>query len=153
MARIAIEAGVDALAHTPFTELLDPGLIATAVGSGQRWISTLDIHRDDHDSDQIARTNLERFLSVGGVVLYGTDLGNGDRVPGIQLAELAALDAAGLRGNALVDALTDPWPGSGGTHAVSTFIPGAVPESLEQVVAWLAGAIVVPEEELVRDEH
>ncbi len=36
MARIAIEAGIDALAHTPFTERLDASLIATAVSLGQR---------------------------------------------------------------------------------------------------------------------
>ena len=70
-----------------------------------------------------------------------------------ELRHSGALDAAGVRGIALVDALTDPWPGTGGTHAVATFIPGPVPESLQDVPAWLAGATVVPEEELVRDEH
>src|SRR6478736_1241712 len=148
MTELAIGAGVDVLAHTPFSELVSPDALARAAAAGQRWISTLSIHADNAGATATAQANLAAFVEAGGRVLYGTDLGNGDRVPGIQLAELAALDAAGVRGSALVDALTDPWPGSGGTHAVATFIPGAVPKSLEEVAAWLAGATVVPEEEL-----
>ena len=153
MTELAIGAGVDALAHTPFSELVSPDALARAAAAGQRWISTLSIHGDDAAAAATAQANLTAFVRAGGGVLYGTDLGNGERVPGIQGAELAALDAAGVRGIALVDALTDPWPGTGGTHAVATFIPGPVPESLQDVPAWLAGATVVPEEELVRDEH
>ena len=41
MTRLAIDAGVDALAHTPFTERVDDDLIARAVAAGQRWITTL----------------------------------------------------------------------------------------------------------------
>ena len=152
MTELAIDAGVDVLAHTPFSELLSAEAIARAAAAGQRWISTLSIHADA-DATATAQANLIAFVQAGGSVLYGTDLGNGDRAPGIQPAELAALDAAGVRGAALVGALTDPWPGTGGTHAVATFIPGPAPESLEDVAAWLAGATVVPEDELVRDEH
>ncbi len=153
MARIAIEAGVDALAHTPFTELLDPGLIAAAVGGGQRWISTLDIHRGDRDGDQTARTNLARFLSAGGVVLYGTDLGDDDLPVGVNARELAALHQAGLQGTDLLDALTDPWPRAERSQGVATFVPGAPPADVDAIPAWLGGATVVPTEELISDDH
>lgn len=153
MARIAIEAGVDALAHTPFTELLDPGLITAAVGGGQRWISTLDIHRGDRDGDQTARTNLARFLSAGGVVLYGTDLGDDDLPVGVNARELAALHQAGLQGTDLLDALTDPWPRAERSQGVATFVPGAPPADVDAIPAWLGGATVVPTEELISDDH
>jgi len=153
MARVAIDAGVDALAHTPFSERLDPSLIAAAVAIGQRWISTLDIHRADAANLDHARANLEHFLAAGGSVLYGTDLGNGDLPTGVNARELSALHEAGLRGQALLDALTDPWPGSERSQAVATFIAGNPPASSSAVPAWLAGATVVPTEELIADEH
>lgn len=152
-ARSAIEAGVAALAHVPFTEELDRALIRAAVGLGQRWISTLAIHRADPVGRATARVNLERFLAAGGTVLYGTDLGNGDLPVGVNPRELAALHDAGLRGEALVAALTDPWPRSDPSHGVSTFIPGDPPAHADDVPAWLARATVVPTEELIHDDH
>lgn len=152
MTRLAVDAGVDALAHTPFTEDLDPTLIARAAASGQRWISTLDIHAADPESARRSDANLRAFLGAGGSVLYGTDLGNGDRRVGVLAGELAALDRAGLRGGALVDVLCDPWPAVP-FEGVSTFLPGPPPDSLDAVAPWLGRAIVVPSEELVHDDH
>ena len=152
-ARIAIDAGIGALAHTPFTELLDDSLLARAVAGGQRWISTLDIHRDDERSREIAATNLTAFVRAGGTVLYGTDLGNGDLPVGINARELSALHGAGLRGEALLATLTDPWPRADRSHGVCTFVPGDPPTDLDSVPAWLGGATVVPTEELIHDDH
>ncbi|WP_345801212.1 hypothetical protein AAIB33_17375 [Microbacterium sp. AZCO] len=152
MTRLALDAGVDALAHTPFSERLGIRQTARAAAS-QVWISTLDIHGDDPDAAENAVANLAAFREAGGRVLYGTDLGNGERSAGIQTAELAALDRAGVRGPALIATLADPWPGTATTHAVATFVPGPPPGTLDEVPAWLGGATVVPEEEIVRDEH
>lgn len=152
-ARIAIDAGVDALAHTPFSERLEQSLIEAAVGNGQRWISTLDIHRDDPRSDSCARANLERFAAAGGSILYGTDAGNGDLPIGVNARELRALHEAGVTGTALLAALTDPWPGPARSHAVATFVPGDPPATPAAVPAWLAGATVVPAEELIPDDR
>jgi hypothetical protein len=152
MPRLALDAGVDALAHAPFTELLEADLVADAAAAGQRWIATLDIHRGDTETAAIARANVAAFIDAGGTVLYGTDLGNGDRGAGILVGELQALDDAGVRGTDLIQALTDPWPG----HApagVSTFVPGPAPISLDDVAEWLGRATVVPTEELLHDEH
>jgi imidazolonepropionase-like amidohydrolase len=153
MAALAIEAGIDALAHTPFTELLDGALVFRAASAGQRWISTLDIHREDAHGREIAAANLAAFVRAGGTVLYGTDLGNGDLPVGVNARELTALHDAGLRGAALLAVLTDPWPRSERSHGVSTFVPGKPPAALDAVPAWLAAATVVPTEELIHDDH
>ncbi|MFE7845388.1 hypothetical protein ACFUTX_09385 [Microbacterium sp. NPDC057407] len=152
MTRLALDARVDVLAHTPFSEDLDADLIARAAASGQRWISTLDIHAGDPAAAERAVRHLSAFVSSGGSVLYGTDLGNGDRRVGVLPAELAALHRAGLRGPALVETLTDPWPGSA-VEGVSTFVPGPPPATLDDIPAWLGGAVVVPTEELIHDDH
>ncbi len=151
MMRLALDAGVDALAHAPFSEWLDGASIARAIALRQRWISTLAIH-DGVDRERAA-INLATFVAAGGQVLYGTDLGNGERPVGIQPDELAALDAAGLRGPRLIATLTDPWPGVEGSHGVATFVPGDPPRTLDDIPAWLGAATVVPDEEVVRDEH
>ena len=152
MTRRALDAGVDALAHAPFSERIGGRLIGRAAAS-QVWISTLDMHGSDREAKETAAENLSRFREAGGRVLYGTDLGNGDRPAGVQPGELAALHAAGVQGAALIEALTDPWPGSDISAAVVTFVPGEPPASLDDIPSWLGAATVVPEEEVVRDEH
>jgi hypothetical protein len=152
MTQKALDAGIDALAHTPFTEALDPALIVRSADAGQRWISSLDIHRNDPAAAAIAHANLSAFTRAGGRVLYGTDLGNGDRRVGVLTGEVAALDRAGVRGEALIEALCDPWPGVAAT-GVATFVPGPPPVSLDAVAEWLGPATVVPTEELIHDDH
>jgi hypothetical protein len=152
MTRLALDAGIEVLAHTPFTERLGLRMTARAARS-QTWISTLDIHGDDTEAAETAKANLAAFRAAGGRVLYGTDLGNGERPAGLQAGELAALHAAGVTGPDLVATLTDPWPASDASPAVATFVPGTPPTTIDDVPGWLAGATVVPEEEIVRDEH
>ncbi len=106
----ALATGVDALAHTPWTERVDDALVDAAVRGGQCWISTLAIHAGDQTAEAVALDNLRRFQAAGGRVLYGTDLGNGDLPLGVNDAEVAALRRAGLDDAALETALTDPWP-------------------------------------------
>lgn len=128
--RRAARAGVDALAHTPFSERLDDDLIADLARS-MTWISTLDIHRGTAAQD-IAVDNLARFHRLGGAVLYGTDLGNGALPPGLDGREIAALAAAGLGLDDVVRALT---PGSGETGfdtRLVTWLP-ARPTRLEDL--------------------
>ena len=86
-------------------------------------------------------------------VLYGTDLGNGDLPVGVNVRELEALTAAGVRGSALIEALTDPWPFAERSHGVATFVPGEPPGDVDAIPAWLAGATVLPTEELIPDVH
>jgi hypothetical protein len=153
MLRLALDAGVDALAHTPFTEVAAPDLIARAVASGQRWITTLDIHRDSPAVQARAVDNLRAFAAAGGAVLYGTDLGNGDLPAGVNAREVAAMVQAGLSPAAIMRAFTDPWPTPDVPSGVSTFVPGDPPDADVDLPGWLAGAVVVPTEELIHDEH
>ncbi|HEU4755225.1 MAG TPA: hypothetical protein VFS72_01075 [Agromyces sp.] len=157
MAQLAIDAGVDVLVHAPFTERLDDALVARAAEAGQAWISTLAIHvRDDATVAETAIDNVRRFRAAGGRVLYGTDLGNGELVAGVNPDEVAALVRAGLAASDVIAALADPWPERtpGWTDAgVATFVPGPAPDSEaladpDAVAAWLATARILPIEEL-----
>ncbi len=153
MPQRALDAGVDGFAHTPFTEFVGRAFTAHAVAAGQVWISTLAIHREDAAASEFARVNLAGFAAAGGRVLYGTDLGNGDQRVGVNPDEVAALDAAGVRGAALIAAMSDPWPVADPPSGVRTFVPGPPPEHVDDVAQWLRGATVVPTEELIHDEH
>lgn len=149
MTVFALDAGVDVLAHAPFTERLDDALITRCVQAGQIWISTLDIN----DDPATAVANVTAFVAAGGRILYGTDLGNGDRPSGLLIDELVLLHEAGVRGPALIASLTDPWPRAASDTGVATFVVGTPPESPEAVPEWLRGARVVPAEELITDEY
>ncbi|GAA1757365.1 amidohydrolase family protein [Agromyces humatus] len=150
MTALAVEAGVDALAHTPFTEQVDDALIARAVAAGQRWISTLFVAGYGATTPERERAldNLRRFREAGGRVLYGTDLGNGDQPLGVNPAELALLVEAGLGASDLIAALTDPWPRRSRAEGIATFVPGPPPAAIDDLPDWLATACVVPAEDL-----
>ena len=150
MTRLAVDAGVDVLAHTPFTEHVDDALIARAVAHGQRWISTLFVTGYGAPSAEQDRAidNLGRFHAAGGRVLYGTDLGNGDQPLGVNPDELALLVLAGLEASDVLRAVTDPWPRSARADGIATFVPDPLPATLDELPAWLARACIVPREDL-----
>jgi imidazolonepropionase-like amidohydrolase len=108
----AYAAGADYLAHTPWTEALDEGLIRDSAAR-MTWISTLDIHGwgSPTPEQDVAIGNLRRFLGHGGKVRYGTDLGNGPLPPGINPRELRALQRAGLGPADILTAMTEPDQG------------------------------------------
>jgi imidazolonepropionase-like amidohydrolase len=101
----ALGAGVDELAHTPWTEQLSESLI-DALARSTRIVSTLDIQSYGRDTPQVrtALDNLRRFHAAGGKVIYGTDLGNGDIPPGIHLREAFLLREAGLDDREILEA-------------------------------------------------
>lgn len=118
----AFEAGIDVLAHAPWSERLDDELLG-AMASAARgamtsaalgttagtmtWVSTLDIHGwGRYDGDfVVASDNVRRFHAAGGHIRYGTDLGNGPLPVGINPRELLALEHAGLELDALAAAI------------------------------------------------
>lgn len=93
----ALGAGVRELAHTPWTEPLSDRVVQ-ALAKRARIVSTLDIHGFGGDTPEVRASvdNLRRFREAGGVVLYGTDLGNGPIPPGVDLREVLLLREAGL---------------------------------------------------------
>ena len=106
----ALGAGVREIAHTPWTERLSDAVI-DALAKRVRIVSTLDIQGFGGDTREVrtAVDNLRRFHASGGVILYGTDLGNGPVPPGIDLREVLLLREAGLETEAILQAMA-PGP-------------------------------------------
>jgi imidazolonepropionase-like amidohydrolase len=102
----ALGAGIDELAHTPWTRLADD--VVGQAAQRLRFVSTLDILSFGADTVElrIALDNLRRFLAAGGEVVYGTDLGNGSIPAGIHVRELVLLREAGLDPDGVLAALT-----------------------------------------------
>jgi imidazolonepropionase-like amidohydrolase len=103
----ALGAGVDELAHCPWTERLSDEVIG-ALARRVAVVSTLDIHSYGRDTPELrtALDNLRRFAAAGGRVRYGTDLGNGPIPPGIHTREVGHLVEAGLTPEEVVRAMT-----------------------------------------------
>ena len=91
----ALGAGIDEFAHTPWTERLSDAFLGSAVKT-MRIVSTLDILSYGEVTPELrtACDNLVRFRAAGGVVVYGTDLGNGPIPPGIHVREALLLHEA-----------------------------------------------------------
>jgi imidazolonepropionase-like amidohydrolase len=102
----AVGAGIDEIAHAPWTERLSDGLLEQMARS-TRIVSTLDIHSYGVDTPELrtATDNLWRFARAGGRVLYGTDLGNGPIPAGIDMREVLMLWEAGLGAEAVLEAM------------------------------------------------
>ncbi len=101
----ALGAGVDELAHTPWTRLTDE-VIETAA-TRLRIVSTLDILSFGRDTPEIrtALDNLRRFHVAGGRIVYGTDLGNGSIPPGIHAREARLMVEAGMEPEEVLEAM------------------------------------------------
>jgi imidazolonepropionase-like amidohydrolase len=99
----ALGAGVDELAHAPWSERLSDGTIEAAA-SRMRIVSTLHIHGPGR-SLEVAMDNIRRFRAAGGDVSYGTDLGNGGIPPGIDARESELLARAGMSNEEVLGAM------------------------------------------------
>ncbi len=125
----AARAGVDQLAHTPFSERLDDWLL-DRLAATTTVISTVDIHGCGADTPErrVAVDNLRGFHRRGGIVHYGTDLGNGPLPLGVNAREIAALLEAGLTAPEVLAAMTGGVPGTGslapGARADLVAVPG-----------------------------
>ena len=138
----AIAAGVDVLAHAPWTERVPDDVLRR--GRHMTWISTLAIHRP---ADQaVAVDNIRRFREAGGTVVYGTDMGNGPTPAGVNPGEIHALEAAGFTGDDLLRAVLGPLDDRRPGRGLVSPLPH--PASAAELVAWLAAARRTPEESL-----
>jgi imidazolonepropionase-like amidohydrolase len=101
----ALGAGVDELAHTPWTRLSDDVIQTAAVRL--RIVTTLDILSFGRDTPEIrtALDNLRRFHVAGGRIVYGTDLGNGSIPPGIHEREARLIAEAGLEPEEVLESM------------------------------------------------
>jgi imidazolonepropionase-like amidohydrolase len=101
----ALGAGVDELAHTPWTRLSDQ--VIQSAATRLRIVSTLDILSFGRDTPEIrtALDNLRRFHVAGGTIVYGTDLGNGAIPPGIHTREAQLIREAGLESEEVLETM------------------------------------------------
>jgi hypothetical protein len=148
MVRAALTAGIDQLAHVPWSEPLEPGLLRSAARHQSGWISTLDIHGRGKPSPalQLAVYNLRGFLEFGGRVKYGTDLGNGPLPLGVNPREIDALLSAGMSVDDVLVAMTT----DGKSLAVAdqvTWLPAGLDRSPEKFAQSLTRARVIALEE------
>lgn len=103
--------GASHLAHAPFTERLDDAEIAVQAAS-VTWVSTMAIHGGTARAHVI--DNVRRFVAAGGILRYGTDMGNGPGPVDLRGDEVAALRAAGVDGVDLLRALAPADPAGTG---------------------------------------
>ena len=144
----AFAAGVDLLAHAPWSERLPDDLIA-AMAKAMSWVSTLDIHGWGRFSEDfaVANDNVRRFHAAGGRIRYGTDLGNGPLPVGVNERELLALEHAGLELDALAAAIAPaPAPGTLGQRISRITHP-----QQDDPAHWLATARLIDHDNL--EEH
>lgn len=90
----ALDCGIDELAHTP-TERLSDELIERIVGAGIGVVSTLQTFFSEGEGSDAA-ANAAALVRAGGILRYGTDLGNTGTVTGVDPRELDRLAHAGL---------------------------------------------------------
>lgn len=106
---VAIQAGVDVLAHAPdSTEGVDEVVLRAAVTRGMAMIPTLQMFAATVSTDAAyldpIYTEVSRFRALGGELLFGTDVGYmTDYSTG---GEFAALAKAGLDWRAILRMLT-----------------------------------------------
>ncbi|UWF77261.1 MULTISPECIES: hydrolase [Microbacterium] len=99
--------GASRLAHAPFTERLTDDEIAAQAASVS-WISTMAIHEGEAYAHVV--DNVRRFHAAGGMLVYGSDMGNGPTPVDLRDSEVAALREAGVDGLDLLRALAPEDP-------------------------------------------
>ena len=139
-AQRALEARVDRLAHSPWSERLPDSLIAEMV-SAMTWVSTLDIHGWGSFTVDfaVANDNVRRFHAAGGRIHYGTDMGNGPIPLGLNHRELVALEHAGFDLDALVGAIARP-PAKG---QFGRYLSVITSEHRDVPADWIASARLI----------
>ncbi len=103
---LALEAGVDDLAHMVVTTL-DDDLIDRVVAAGVYWVPTLELWQGV-GWGAVPTANLRRFVTRGGQVALGTDYG-GYTIPfdlGMPVREIAFMQEAGMTPMQIIVAAT-----------------------------------------------
>lgn len=119
----ALVAGIDELAHMLMSSERIPGeVLERMVDASLAVVPTLSC-RWGRDLE-VARDNLARFVTAGGLVIYGTDLGNDGPRPGIDPTEVSAMNAAGMPPLDIVRSATVDAAGWLGLDETGILAPG-----------------------------
>lgn len=106
--RVAVEAGVDALAHVPDDTEGTEELLRLAAERGIRIVPTLSMFEATVTTDEAylapIRASLRGFVGAGGRVLFGTDVGY--MAERATTGEFRALAASGLSATDILRTLT-----------------------------------------------
>lgn len=124
----AVDCGVDELAHTP-TERLSDELVERIVAAGIGVVSTLQTFFSDGEGADAA-ANAAALVRAGGVLRYGTDLGNTGTVPGVDPRELDRLAHAGLGRLGALRAATEGSAAAAGMRGVTGLLVVGSPAAL-----------------------
>lgn len=143
----ALGAGMDELAHTPFTEELSDQVLQSLART-TRIVSTLGIFAvGEPRALRNALANLRRFREAGGRVSYGTDLGNGEwgTPPGISVREAILLGEAGMAPDELLAAMVRGHLEAGAPADLIALArdPRQDHEALREPLLVLRGGVVV----------
>lgn len=118
--RLALDAGVDELAHMPCYDT-DAELIRELARKDVPIVGTLHVLQGCPDRDSNAR----RFVEAGGSLLYGSDYGNPTIPPGIDIDELKLMVTAGLTTAEAITAATADAGKLLGLEPLGTLVEGA----------------------------
>ena len=98
----ALEAGVDELAHFTFAAVpVPPDRLERMVRQKVGVCPTLHINPHPQRLD-----NVGKVVAAGGIVIYGTDLGNVGPPPGIDVEELEYMRQAGMTHQQVINSAT-----------------------------------------------
>jgi imidazolonepropionase-like amidohydrolase len=94
---LALDAGVDDLAHMAVDRTLPDETLERLVGQGVLWVPTLELWQCTGQSS-MAVGNLRRFVRAGGVVALGTDFEgyNCSWDLGMPMTEIGLMERAGM---------------------------------------------------------
>lgn len=158
--RLVVAAGVDELAHLPLHDVT-PAEMEAVAAAGIVVVPTLQI-----SSGADREAALAAFRAAGGVVVFGSDLGNTGTSPGIAVPEVVALLKAGMTPAEVIAAATSVAADHLGLANVGRLERGAAadivalrgspledPSALDDIAFVLAGGELVagalPEPEAV----
>ena len=153
--RIALQGGVDELAHMPCAWAA-PRLMRDLARRRIAIVGTLHVE-DETGWCPAWRANASAFVRSGGTLLYGTDIavGNTSIPSDIDLAELRRMRAAGMTPSAIIRAATALAGKQTGIADLGSLVPGAAADligvrgnpfrnlqALEQPQLVVAGGVV-----------
>jgi imidazolonepropionase-like amidohydrolase len=159
MVELAIDAGVDELAHTP-TELLSESVVDAIAAHGISVVSTLQTFFAA-GLGRAAAANATALRRAGVVLRYGTDLGNAGTHPGVDPRELDRLADTGLGRLGALRAATQLAAAAPGIRGRTGLIEAGRPAALvvlsgdpvAEPGVWRAPTAVIADGRLLHNEH